>query len=381
MTEGSLHANPLPRVDNAVRLVYAMPVHHVRAFIMKKCVSNPNDVVQETDGGPETLSQMFERLQLDPTKLSHRSLGVFRNGEMLNCLDFDFAEVEGLSRVLTTIPSALRPGGGQGRQGHGVRKVFLDHRNLRGGDYLAEMAREFFFKMKWNGDFAEIRIDIFGVSRTEWTDLADWAQTHDVHCANVRWCIQLRAVYAVYRKRTPQIVHTLSEMLDNIFEPLMEVTKHPLLQGQPERNQRPGRLWGAHCLDPDSVPKLCTSSVQLYDMGGWRTVWPGHWTGTEGATVGNAVLRNVACIAHSSPAPPPLPRGVGELAPLPHSATELQKRGCKADGQGRPSKEDLARASVHPPQPPTEVGHRGAIPMGALHAMYAWQYSGSTTSP
>lgn len=38
---------------------------------------------------------------------------------------------------------------------------------------------------------AELRLSIYGRSRTEWDDLAKWALKHNVHSPNVCWMVQI----------------------------------------------------------------------------------------------------------------------------------------------------------------------------------------------
>ena len=38
---------------------------------------------------------------------------------------------------------------------------------------------------------AELRISIYGRSKSEWDKLSNWALEHDMFCDNVRWLIQI----------------------------------------------------------------------------------------------------------------------------------------------------------------------------------------------
>lgn len=72
---------------------------------------------------------------------------------------------------------------------------------------------------------AEYRISIYGRSKKEWDQLADWIVDHELYSPHNRWLIQVPRLYGMYQ--SSRSLRTFGEMLDNIFVPLFEVTNDP----------------------------------------------------------------------------------------------------------------------------------------------------------
>ncbi len=60
----------------------------------------------------------------------------------------------------------------------------------------------------------------------EWDVLAKWYVDNKLACENVRWMIQIPRLYAVYKANG--LINNFQEMIDNIFQPLFEVSVNPL---------------------------------------------------------------------------------------------------------------------------------------------------------
>lgn len=65
---------------------------------------------------------------------------------------------------------------------------------------------------------AEYRISIYGKSRSEWDNLANWFKKYNIKSPNVCWLIQIPRLYYVYKKLG--IIYSFGEMLNNIFLPI-----------------------------------------------------------------------------------------------------------------------------------------------------------------
>ena len=62
---------------------------------------------------------------------------------------------------------------------------------------------------------AEYRISIYGRSKKEWDQLADWIVDHELYSPHNRWLIQVPRLYGMYQ--SSRSLRTFGEMLDNIF--------------------------------------------------------------------------------------------------------------------------------------------------------------------
>ncbi len=94
------------------------------------------------------------------------------------------------------------------------------------GRYLAEITREVFDDLETNKySYSEPRISIYGRSPHEFKKLGEWYYDHNLASNNVRWLIQIPRLYQVWKKAN--MVHDFGEMIDNIFQPLFEVTVNP----------------------------------------------------------------------------------------------------------------------------------------------------------
>ena len=73
--------------------------------------------------------------------------------------------------------------------------------------------------------YSEYRLSIYGKSSDEWDVLSAWICDHNLHCTNSRWMIQIPRLYSIYKAKG--IISNFSEMIDNIFRALFEVTVDP----------------------------------------------------------------------------------------------------------------------------------------------------------
>ena len=107
-----------------------------------------------------------------------------------------------------------------------LREVFIKQDNLIRGRFLAEITKEVINDLEANKyQMAEYRISIYGRRLAEWDTLASWVLNNRIFSDNVVWLIQLPRLYNVYRGQGT--MQNFQQMLDNIFQPLFEVSVDP----------------------------------------------------------------------------------------------------------------------------------------------------------
>jgi AMP deaminase len=98
---------------------------------------------------------------------------------------------------------------------------------------------------------AEYRISIYGRSKKEWDQLADWIVDHELYSPHNRWLIQVPRLYGMYQ--SSRSLRTFGEMLDNIFVPLFEVTNDP--SSHPKLHLMLQQVVGFDSVDDESKPE------------------------------------------------------------------------------------------------------------------------------
>ena len=98
--------------------------------------------------------------------------------------------------------------------------------NYVGGKFFGRIIKEVMYDLEESKyQNLELRISIYGRSPSEWDKLAEWAINNQVYSDNVRWLIQVPRLYDIYKCN--KLVENFSEIIDNLFRPLFEVTKDP----------------------------------------------------------------------------------------------------------------------------------------------------------
>lgn len=88
-------------------------------------------------------------------------------------------------------------------------------------------------------------------SKSEWDNLAAWIVDNEIYSDNVRWLIQIPRLYDQFKNR--KVLNSFQEMIVNIFEPLLEVTKDP--GSHPKLHHFLKRAIGFDCVDDESKPE------------------------------------------------------------------------------------------------------------------------------
>ncbi|KAK9453709.1 hypothetical protein V1511DRAFT_66679 [Dipodascopsis uninucleata] len=197
------------KVDTHVHHSACMNQKHLLRFIKSKIKKHPDEVVIFRDGHLLTLQQVFESLKLTAYDLSIDTLDMHAHRDTFHRFDKFNLKYNPI---------------GESR----LREIFLKTDNYIEGRYLAELTREVIYDLEQSKyQMAEYRISIYGKSKDEWDKLAAWVVDNKLFSSNVRWLIQIPRLYDVYK--SSGIVNNFEEIIQNIFEPLFEVSINPKL--------------------------------------------------------------------------------------------------------------------------------------------------------
>ena len=195
------------KVDTHVHHSACMNQKHLLRFIKSKLKKEGHEQVIYRDGKFLNLREVFESINLSGYDLNVDTLDMHADKSTFHRFDrFN----------LKYNPC------GQSR----LREVFIKQDNLIRGRFLAEVTKEVISDLDANKyQMAEYRISIYGRRLAEWDTLASWVLNHRVFSENVVWLIQIPRLYNVYRSQGT--MQNFQQMLDNIFQPLFEVTVDP----------------------------------------------------------------------------------------------------------------------------------------------------------
>eukprot|EP00759_Apiculatamorpha_spiralis_P058269 PhF_6_TR9165/c0_g1_i1/m.14251/K01490/AMPD; AMP deaminase len=193
------------KVDTHCHLAAGMTAKELLNFMKDKFTNHGDDVVGEN---MQTLAQVQEKLKLtDVESLTVDSLDVQADSSIWDRFD--------------TFNSKYNPLGFSA-----LREIFMKTDNAIKGRYFAELMRAVFRKTTTDGyTFTEFRVSIYGRNKTEWSKLANWFFTHGMASKSNRFLVQIPRIYHVYRKAKE--LARFSDLIDNIFVPLWEVSMDP----------------------------------------------------------------------------------------------------------------------------------------------------------
>lgn len=195
------------KVDTHVHHSSCMNCKHLLRFIKSKLKSVPDDLVISRDNKALTLDKVFNSLNLTAYDLSIDALDMHAHKDSFHRFDRFNAKYNPL---------------GEAR----LREIFLKTDNMINGRYLAELTKEVIVDLETNKySMAEYRLSIYGRNRDEWSKLAAWVIDNSLISENVRWIIQIPRLFDTYKSNGA--LNNFSELLENIFEPLFEITKDP----------------------------------------------------------------------------------------------------------------------------------------------------------
>ncbi|KAJ2611569.1 AMP deaminase [Coemansia sp. RSA 1804] len=218
------------KVDGHVHLASAMNEKHLLRFIKYKLKTEPDRVVIVRDGKELTLRQVFDSLNLTVYDLS------------IDTLDMHVQKDE--YRRFDRFNLKYNPVG-ESR----LREIFLKTDNHMHGAFFAEITKEVISDLEQTKyQMAEYRVSIYGRSRDEWDKLAAWVIDNNILSDKVRWLIQIPRLYNVYRANG--ILTNFGELLENVFEPLFEVSCNP--DSHPKLHLFLQRVVGLDSVDDES---------------------------------------------------------------------------------------------------------------------------------
>ena len=195
------------KVDTHVHHSSCMNCKHLLRFIKSKLKSVPDDLVILRDNKALTLDKVFNSLNLTAYDLSIDALDMHAHKDSFHRFDRFNAKYNPLGETR-------------------LREIFLKTDNMIKGRYLAELTKEVISDLETNKySMAEYRLSIYGRNREEWGKLAAWVIDNSLISENVRWIIQIPRLFDTYKSNG--VLNNFSEFLENIFEPLFEITKDP----------------------------------------------------------------------------------------------------------------------------------------------------------
>ena len=221
------------KVDTHVHHSACMNQKHLLRFIKSKLRREPHELVIYRDGKFLNLREVFESINLSAYDLNVDTLDMHADKNTFHRFDrFN----------LKYNPC------GQSR----LREVFIKQDNLIRGRFLAEITKEVISDLEQNKyQMAEYRISIYGRRMAEWDTLAAWILNNRIFSTNVVWLIQLPRLYNIYRSQGT--IANFQQMLDNIFQPLFEVTVDP--GSHPELHHFLQLVVGFDMVDDESKPE------------------------------------------------------------------------------------------------------------------------------
>ncbi|KEG09152.1 putative AMP deaminase, putative,adenosine monophosphate deaminase-like protein [Trypanosoma grayi] len=178
------------KVDTNVQTAAGMNARTLLEFFVEKALHHGHDVVFEEDNQPVTLRQLLERYKVNASRIT----------------------VDELNHLINANPH--------------IQNTFLAVDNFMKGRYFAELTKRTLGLYQEDAfSFSENRLVIRGNSKNEWYKLAHWFDRYGMASPQNRWMVSLPRQYR--RLRQQGVVRNFGEYLDNIFQPLWEISLHP----------------------------------------------------------------------------------------------------------------------------------------------------------
>ncbi|XP_018422496.1 PREDICTED: AMP deaminase 2 [Nanorana parkeri] len=235
------------KVDTHIHAASCMNQKHLLRFIKRAMKKNSDEIVHDEGGREQTLRQVFQNMNLTAYDLSVDTLDMHADRNTFHRFDKFNAKYNPIGESI-------------------LREIFIKIDNKVSGKYFAHIIKEVMFDLEESKyQNAELRLSIYGRSRTEWDSLAQWAVNHKVHSNNVRWLIQVPRLFDVFRSKNQ--VNNFQEILENIFLPLFEATVNPA--SHPELH-----LFLEHVDGFDSVDDESKSEHHIFNM---ESPLPENW--------------------------------------------------------------------------------------------------------
>ncbi|MDP2438593.1 MAG: hypothetical protein Q8P67_22860 [archaeon] len=220
------------KVDTHVHLSSAPHPEQLLVFMKKALEDHASEPVTLSGGGPpETLSSIFKRLHIPVEHLTIDSLGM--------------SNLDGAVGRFDTFKELHNPFGSAQ-----MRELFLKHDNDMDGRFFGELIQSVMdISARTPQCHTEYRVSIAGRYPAEWHVLAAWAQAFNlVRPGQNTWLIQVPRNYHLLKAAGS--VGSFGQMLQNIFQPLFDVTLNP--SSDPVLHQFLSNVSGFDSVDDES---------------------------------------------------------------------------------------------------------------------------------
>eukprot|EP01062_Namystynia_karyoxenos_P037361 TRINITY_DN271_c0_g1_i1.p1 TRINITY_DN271_c0_g1~~TRINITY_DN271_c0_g1_i1.p1 ORF type:complete len:1531 (+),score=456.43 TRINITY_DN271_c0_g1_i1:65-4657(+) len=195
------------KVDNHIHMAAGMSSKELLEFIQEKVRKTGDDIVSFKSSKTQTLDEVYRSLGIDINSLTVDDLDVMADSDQL------FHRFDRFNDKYNPLGSPA------------LRECFLKTDNFMAGRYFAELCKRVLERVASDGYFTELRLSIYGRKDDEWDKLARWAVESSVDKYCNRWLIQVPRIYHVFRKG--KMVKNFGQVLNNIFQPLWQVSVDP----------------------------------------------------------------------------------------------------------------------------------------------------------
>ncbi|XP_051525718.1 AMP deaminase 2-like isoform X2 [Myxocyprinus asiaticus] len=221
------------KVDTHIHASSCMNQKHLLRFIKRAIKKYPGEIVHVEKGRGQTLTEVFESMNLTAFDLSVDTLDMHADRNTFHRFDKFNSKYNPIGESI-------------------LREIFIKTDNHIEGKYFGHIIKEVMADLEESKyQNVELRLSIYGRSRDEWDKLAQWAVKHKVYSDNVRWLVQVPRLFDVYH--TKKQLSNFQEMLENIFMPLFEVTVQP--SSHPELHLFLQHVVGFDSVDDESKPE------------------------------------------------------------------------------------------------------------------------------
>ncbi|XDV49031.1 hypothetical protein PO909_018359 [Leuciscus waleckii] len=221
------------KVDTHIHASSCMNQKHLLRFIKRAIKKYPGEIVHVEQGRGQTLTEVFESMNLTAFDLSVDTLDMHADRNTFHRFDKFNSKYNPIGESI-------------------LREIFIKTDNHIEGKYFGHIIKEVMADLEESKyQNVELRLSIYGRSRDEWDKLAQWAVKHKVYSDNVRWLVQVPRLFDVYH--TKKQLSNFQEMLENIFMPLFEATVNP--SSLPQLHLFLQHVVGFDSVDDESKPE------------------------------------------------------------------------------------------------------------------------------
>uniref|UniRef100_A0A8C1UPM2 AMP deaminase 2 n=1 Tax=Cyprinus carpio TaxID=7962 RepID=A0A8C1UPM2_CYPCA len=227
------HPTFIKFINTHIHASSCMNQKHLLRFIKRAMKKYPGEIVHVEQGRGQTLSEVFESMNLTAFDLSVDTLDMHADRNTFHRFDKFNSKYNPIGESI-------------------LREIFIKTDNHIEGKYFGHIIKEVMADLEESKyQNVELRLSIYGRSRDEWDKLAQWAVKHKVYSDNVRWLVQVPRLFDVYH--TKKQLSNFQEMLENIFIPLFEVTVNP--SSHPQLHLFLQHVVGFDSVDDESKPE------------------------------------------------------------------------------------------------------------------------------